>query len=498
MLKNSILIFLFTILVTSVWAQDVTWGPELRQSTKNRIERIIGEDQNGIYVSRMKSKFFGVDVPVVEHYNKKMVLKYATPLKELAKRNISVDNFWHFNNKLFVYFTNYNSRKRTQTLYYQEVDKKTGRLKGRPEALAGVSSYSYRLVGQLEYAAAIDSSTAAIYYSPYIETGLFQRKQKATFQLQVVDKDFNTLWNKNVTAPYDYDLFDVEKIEVDRKGNAYVLVRVYNKSRRERRGGKANYFYKVLAYSDNGETLKEYNLTLDGLFINEITFKVNSKSELTCAGFYSERSTRSIKGSFFFTIDIATEQIVSKGNKPFDKQFLSKLMSKRRARKGKELYRYYLDEIILRSDGGAVLIGEQYYVVTSTYYTGVGLNRTANTTYTYHHEDIIVININPDASIAWATNIPKNQSSSTTAFSSYSHAIVKGKIHFIFNERISRRAPVMHASVNTRGEVDIKELFNNREEGILTRPLLCRQTSKDEMIIFGERGKRYKFGKIKF
>lgn len=498
MLKNSVLVFLLTIVTSTIWAQEVNWGPELKQSTRNRISRVIGEDQNGIYVLRMKTRFLGGQIPIVEHYNKKMVLKYATPLKELGKNNIFIDNFWHFNNKLFIYFTVYSNRKRAQTLYYQEVNKKNGRLKGTPTALSSVKSYSNRLIGQLEYAASVDSSRAAIFYSPYLETGLFQKKKKARFQLQVVDESFKTLWSKNVQAPYDYDLFDVEKVEVDREGNAYMLVRIYNRSRRDRRKGKANYYYKVLAYSNNGETIEEYDLNLDGKFINEITFKVNRKKQLTCAGFYSLRSTRSIKGSFFFTINIASKQIVTKGFKPFDKKFLSQLMSKRRARKGRELYRYQLDEIILRSDGGAVLIGEQYYVVSSTYYTGTGLNRTANTTYNYHYEDMIVININPDASIAWATSIPKDQSSSTRAFSSYAHAIVKGKIHFIYNERISRRSPVMVASVDTRGKVEIKELFKNRDEGILTRPLLCRQTSKDEMVIFGERGKRFKFGKIVF
>jgi hypothetical protein len=337
-----------------------------------------------------------------------------------------------------------------------------------------------------------------VYYSPIIEVGLFQKTPRATFQIQVVDENFKTIWNKNVKAPYEADLFDVERVEVDKAGNAYVLARIYNKSRREKRRGQANYFYKVIAYTNNGETLKEYDLVLDGLYITDITIKVSNKGKLICAGFYSERSVETVKGSFFFTINTKTSKIETKGFKPFGEQFLSKLMSKRRARKGRELYRYYLDDIILRSDGGAVLIGEQYYTVSSTYYTETGMNRTANTNYTYHYEDIIVININPDASIAWASSIPKDQTASTKAFSSYAQATAKGKIFFVYNERISRRSPVMIASVDTRGKVNIKQLFSNRDEGIITRPQLCRQTSKDEMIMYGERGKRYKFGKLVF
>jgi hypothetical protein len=497
MTKYFLILFLSSITI-SLMAQEVTWGPELRQSSKNRIERIAGEDANGIYVFKQQSQFFGNMIPVIEHYDKKMILKYSTPLKQLAKRNIRVDNFWHFKNRLFIYFTQYSKKQRKQTLFYQEIDKKTGKLLARPEKLTQVPSFNSQIVGQLEYGASTDSSTAVVYYSPIIEVGLFQKTPRATFQIQVVDENFKPIWNKNVKAPYDSDLFDVERVEVDKAGNAYVLARIYNKSRREKRRGQANYFYKVISYTNNGETLKEYDLVLDGLYITDITIKVSNKGKLICAGFYSERSAETVKGSFFFTINTKTSKIETKGFKPFGEQFLSKLMSKRRARKGRELYRYYLDDIILRSDGGAVLIGEQYYAVSSTYYTGTGMNRTANTNYTYHYEDIIVININPDASIAWASSIPKDQTASTKAFSSYAQATAKGKIFFVYNERISRRSPVMIASVDTRGKVTIKQLFSNRDEGIITRPKLCRQTSKDEMILYGERGKRYKFGKLVF
>ena len=479
-------------------AQAVRWGKEQQQENNNYIERIIGQDQQGFYVSRTKSRLFGTNTPMVEHYDNEMNLQFAAPLKTLAQKNINVDNYWHFNNRLFVYYTVYNRKSSLQILHYQEIDKQTGKLLGKPTVLTQVPSYGRNSIGQLEYGAATDSSYAAVLYSPYLESGLFQKKKNASFQLQVVDKDFKTIWNKSVEAPYAYDLFDIEKVDVDRNGNAYVLAKIYIRKRQEKSSGRVNFYYKVLVYKDKGESLQEYELKLDQMYITDITFKVGRKQLITCAGFYSERRTTSIKGAFFFTINPSSNKIITKGYKPFTKDFLRQLTSKRRVRKGKELYRYYLDDIILRSDGGAVLVGEQYYVTTNTYYTGAGLNRTANTTYTYHYEDVIVININPDASIAWSAAIPKDQSASTKRFSSYAMAIIRGKIHFIYNDRISKKAPVMHATVNTRGYVDIKELFSNKEFGIITRPLLCKQVSKTEMLIYGERGKRYKFGMIDF
>lgn len=492
------LLIVWMLAIVPVMAQEITWGPEQSQNTRNTVERIIGEDNNGIYVLRYKFKLLGGVTPVVEHYNKQMVLTYATPLKSLASRNISINNFWQFNNKLYIYFSKYNGFKSKQELFFQEVDKKTGLLAGAAERIASVASLARTDIGTLQYAAATDSSRAVIFSSSNLGGGLFQRSKPATFTLHVVDKDFKLIWNKYITVPYDEDLFSVEKVEVDRQGNAYVLARVY-KTRKERESGEANYFYKVLAYEAEGEKTTTYDLDLKDKTITDITFKVNRKNQLTCAGFYSERrNSNSMKGTCFFTIDTEAKTVITEKIQAFEEAFLAKLMSNRQARKGRELYKYYLDEIILRSDGGAVLIAEQYYVVTQTYYSGVGVNRVQNVSYTYHYEDIIILNINPDGSMAWATNVPKQQQSSTRAFSSYAQMIVKGKIHFIYNDYISRRAPVMHATVNTAGEVSISELFNNKEEGILTKPPLCKQTSKNEMVIYGERGKRFKFGKIDF
>ena len=492
------LVFIFLLSTIISTAQEVTWGAEHKQTVRNHLDRIIGEDNNGIYVLRYKSRLFGQVMPIIEHYNKKMILKYSTPLKDLSSFNTMVNNAWQFNDELYVFFSKYNTRKREQTLFYQQIDKKTGKLAGKRGRITDVPALNKVDIGNIEYAASPDSSRAVIYSSPTISRGLLQRPNNMAFTIEVVNEKFEKIWDKLVKLPYREDLFDMVKVDVDKQGNAYILARIYNGRRQNERNGEVNYAYKIISYQDNGEKLVEYDLEMNDAFITDLTFKVN-RDKLTCAGFYSKKKTsNSIKGTCFFSVDIASQEILSKKIVPFEEDFLVRLMNKRRARKGRELFRYYLDEIILRSDGGAVLIAEQFYVVTNTYNNGGGFSAGQTTTYTYHYEDIIVININPDGSVAWATNVPKEQQASTTEFSSYAHMIVKGKIHFVYNDRISRRSPVMHATVNTKGEVSIKELFNNRDEGILTKPILCKQTSRNEMVIYGERGQRFKFGKIEF
>ena len=50
--------------------------------------------------------------------------------------------------------------------------------------------------------------------------------------------------------------------------------------------------------------------------------------------------------------------------------------------------------------------------------------------------------------------------------------------------------------VGMDGSVNTFPISNNREQGIITRPKVCKQIGKREVAIFGEKGKRFKFGKL--
>lgn len=492
-----LLLGLLTLLSHGLCAQTLNWGPQQRYARNTTINEIIGQDDRGYYVHLSRNGLFSASTPMVAHYRHDHTLRYQSPLRPLANRNVMVSHFWHYNDHLHVYFTSYQRNTGDQVLYSHAINKSTGRLTGKPVALTRARTFNRSDMGTLLFAAAMDSSHAVILHRSSVINGLFQRPQLATFQLQVLDSAQAPLWDRLVQTPFNDNLIDIERVSVDAQGTAYVLARIYEQRRVERRRGEANYFYKLMVYRRDQKDPTTYDLALDDLFITDITFKVNRSGRIVCSGFYSERRTYSMKGAFYFTINPVTQAIEGQGQQPFDTDFLAQLMSRRSARKGRELRRFYLDDLILRSDGGAVLIAEEYFVTTNTYYTGTGVNRVANTTYTYHYDDIIVVNLNPDATIAWAASIPKDQSGSSRAFSSYALGIGRGAIHFVFNERISRRAPVMLASVDTQGSVSLKELFSNRNEGILTRPQLCRQVTRNELILFGEGNRRrYKFGRL--
>jgi len=217
-------------------------------------------------------------------------------------------------------------------------------------------------------------------------------------------------------------------------------------------------------------------------------------------------------------VDGASEEIVKEGTKDFDPSFIQ-LFSKRDVSKKKnsepELYEYDLDNIIIRSDGGALLLAEQYYVQAVTSYTrsasGAMMSRTD---YYYHYNDVIAININPNLSIEWATRIPKRQTTVNDGgyYSSYAYAVKNDKIYLLFNDdpdniaindpksvadyTSPKKSAATLVTIGSDGKWKKSLLFSNKQEGVILRPKVCEQSSADQMFLYAEKGKNYVIGRV--
>ena len=135
--------------------------------------------------------------------------------------------------------------------------------------------------------------------------------------------------------------------------------------------------------------------------------------------------------------------------------------------------------------------------------------------YYFNYNDIIVVNIQPDGEIAWSARIPKRQTSVNDfgVYSSYGMSIVADKLYFVYNDdpknldprakRIATETPdkysvVTIAEVDRNGVVKRAPLFQNKENGVVVRPKISKQVGRRDMAIYGESGRRYKFGVLSF
>jgi len=526
-LNFCLLFTLFSFGQTITKDVDITLGDEEKTSRRMTLSNIVAYDETGIYA--IKTKLRSILSPsskiILEHYDKEMNPSKSVEIElEDENRERDYEFIIYLNNEMFL-FSSYNDKRAdTKTLFVQGVDKRT--LQAKPEiSQIAETDYSWASrfrAGNFGHKVSNDSSKVLIYYTlPY------EKDESQKFALHVFDQDLNSLWQKNVDLPYGEDLFDVKENEVDNNGNVHLLGQLFKQERKVKRRGEPNYHYRILSYSNNGEDLKEYPVIINGKCITDMQIAINDDQDIICGGFYSSKGTTSIDGSYFLKINGETKEIMSKEFQKFSLDFITQNMSdkqkrktKKRARKGKdvELYEYDLDRIILRADGGALLIGEQFYIRTiSTTSTNSNGGITTSTTYHYYFNDIIVINMAPSGKIEWTEKIAKRQVTSNDRgfYSSYALAVVKDKLYFVFNDHIKnlgykgtgglynftkskRKSIVVLVSLDLEGYQTREALFSVKANKILTRPKVCQQISQNEMVIFGQRKKKNRFSKITF
>ena len=493
----------------------------------------------------------GAQKPIVEYYNSSMKLVRSRELDLSYKgKDRFLKDVVMVGGRLWMVSFFYNEKHEKTYLFAQEINKNTLNLMKDIVKVGEQDETNRERQDVFSLAQSRDSSKIVIFNQQP------NSKDGQSFSLVVYNSDFNELWAKEAKLPYGKKNFKVEDYQVDNKGNVYLLGIIYTEgANRLEKHGKATYQYDIVAYMrDSTIDVQEYKIALKDKFVTDLTFRIADDGEMVCAGFYSEKDAKGLKGSCFFKVNPKTKDMTSISTREFDFNFMtanlsdkSKMQAKAAIEKNDkerepELFDYSLDKLIMRSDGGVIMIAEQYFIEerllnnspygyspyygysawSSPYYSsfydpyGYRYNRSnRRADYYYNYNDIIVVNIQPDGEIAWTSRIPKHQISVNDGgiYSSYSMSIVADKLYFAYNENPKNLDPnrkknvaetpdkysvVTLAEVARDGSLKRYPMFSNRDKGVVTRPKICRQVGRRDMAIYGESGRSYRFGVLSF
>ena len=498
----------------------VSFSPELKESRRTTLSGILGKTSDGIFALQTEVKLIGSSKFIIQKYSHDMKLKRSVEfdLKEGKKQKLYEGSFF-IKGKLYIFSSFVNKGEKKNYFFRQTINLKTLKLNDDLEKIAEVSFKGFLKYnsGNFSIDNSRDSSKILVYYNrPY------QKKEKEKYGYHVFDQEFQELYSKKITLPYSDQLYDLQNFAVDNDGNMHIVGKIFKDKRRDTRKGKPNYDYEITSYYDKGETKERYPIKVPGKYLNDMQVAIDDEGNIACGGFYASNASFNVDGTYWLKIDPKTQEIISQNFKEFDIDFITQNMKKRQEKKakrkeakGKEvgLFSYDLDEIIFDNSGGAVLIGEQYFITTSTSTDSNGRTRT---TYRYHYNDIIVVKISSDGNIDWAEKIPKVQVSTNDGgfYSSYHLSIVKGNLYFVFNDNpknltnegdgklknyvLNKESIVVLVTMNGKGEQVKEALFDTREAEVYIRPKVGRQTGFAETVLFGQKRKAQKLAKVSF
>jgi hypothetical protein len=517
-----------------VFSQDVAvkWGKEHQIPKKTYLKKIIGEDQNGIFLLRTLSETRNkTGELILERYAADGIsLIYSNKLSvaKVNGENVRFEQIFYLHGQLVLFTSYYDKTEGYNAIYVQYLDE-TGKGISEVRMINTINAHQKRNIGKFEIALSQDSSKILI-----CSNEPFVKYANEKIHYQVIDsKNLNPLWSNAFELPYNGRELHISNHIVDHQGNVHMLAKVTRKIEKDR--SQANYFFTIISYIWQEDAVKEYEVSLKDKSVSDIAFKLSPAGDLIAAGFYSntthgqsnanstsfgfnsmalQEQKSLVAGTFFLKIEYGSHKVVSRGIKQFDKNFLKEFMSEKNVDRGRELYSYLIDHLIIREDGGAILVGEQYFSrMVCNYDPRTGI-RSCN--YHYYYNDIVVVNINPDGSIRWTKKIPKLQHSINDGgfYSSYILGYDKESLFVVFNENLKnmmlkdenrmkymnnpRKAIVALVTINQNGNMKKTPLFAAKDQKVIVRPKIFNQVSQNSAIIYGQRKKSYKLGRMNF
>lgn len=499
----------------------VEWGPEMSDKKDGLFDDVFGYNDDAVYMTvAVKKETF---IRKMDNHHK-VVYQKLLPMK-IDKNDHGLERIVLAGDKILV-FTNFLDKKSKQnSLYCRVFNESDMSPSGRLQKLSSMDVEKRRNAGSFDVSISPDEKLILVNQSLP-----FEKEGRERFSLKVFNDEMQMQWERNIDLPYLDSEFSVERTRVDDDGSVMIIGNKYAEKREAKelkKDGKATYTYHLLIYRDNGNDPEDHAIDIAGKFLQDLSITVGSEGDVLCGGFYGAKGSFTTGGAFFLRLDRTTKQVVHSSFKEFDREFITMNMTekeeakatKKAEKKGEELemYNYKLREIIRRTDGGAVLLGEQYLFFTSTVCTPTqNGGRSCQTIYHYVYNDIIAVNIDPDGNIEWATKVPKRQHSTNDGgrYSSYASVVKGDNIHLLFNDsgknlflkqgnrvepfRYGKDMVITLATIDGDGNVHREALLAVEKREAITRPKSAVQIGDDRLFIYANWRKTHQFGTVNF
>ncbi len=336
--------------------------------------------------------------------------------------------------------------------------------------------------------------------------------------------------NRRYTMIYDADLsgriyaftFDTEKMELAWDKTFYPkeldyekdflmavlddeagLHLVYEKDNRRLKIEDARFeFYH---YSPEKEDDLQYTIPLNGRLWYDVDFKYDGRNKrLVAGGFYSNGKYNESNGVFYLKINPEEPDAYAIRFLSFDEKFRVNMLGKQLKREG-GIDEIDVRDIVLRSDGGVLLIAERNREYTrrisgynSSYYNGG--EPTTSQQIDYHYNDIVLFSIHPNGELHWKEILRKRQYSQDdkAIYSSYFLLKTRQTLRFLYNDEIRFETNVNEYEVSGIGESQRKSLLHTSEDKLSLIFKEARQIEANALVVPSFRKGDFKLVKVSF
>lgn len=344
------------------------------------------------------------------------------------------------------------------------------------------------------------------------------------FYFVVFDDEMNLVWEKKINLPFSDRLFKVQEVRIDNQGNIYLLGKRYRDKLKELVKGRPNYYHSLFFINKDGIS-EEFKVVTKEKILTDMNLGLVNNQDVICAGIFREEESKK-QGVFYFRVDAKDKGIIAKSYKYLDISMIGSKYEqekineqnnqKKKEKMEEELFKYYsFRDLVLREDGGSILIGESsYYKEDATKYESRIETR-------YYADFILLVMIDPQGEIEGTKLIQKAQTQlNSTRFISYSLRIHQNGLYFLFNDHIKNsnlaegEGPWTYVAgaLGTKassgisltkfesGEISERKFLSSFSnlDNFWVLPTLSSQAFDGESLLILRKKNKVKFGRVKY
>ena len=296
----------------------------------------------------------------------------------------------------------------------------------------------------------------------------------------VVDSDFNIIKLNQTKIGDKNNKLRLLEIALSNTGDILILSDDYVKKNKSE--GNRNKSYTLLTLAVSKNTIGIKTLTVDDKIMVQPSIRIDpvqNKGVLLCL--YYDPNLISESGIFYTQINIESNALLNDKKISLNNNLHVKLISSEYD-DIRGLSDYTIHEIILRNDGGAVILAEAAYETEYSYYDYFTQSYTRRTEYFY--ANIFVASINADGTLDWFDVIKKSQYSRDDdgVYSSFVPIITSQEILMMLNTDMNKKNEVVAYGINNAG-AEFKKLILASNEHVILLPTAGKQITASSIVI---------------
>lgn len=278
-----------------------------------------------------------------------------------------------------------------------------------------------------------------------------QTDREQLIYLTTIDTGFVALVSSSGSIQYsDKDLITTDFI----LGNNHELMVLAQLKERDSSEKKKQLLYKLFYLPKSAKQFKEYRVNNSDRPMTEASLTYDKvKNTALVIGFYADQNSFAGAGILFSALSLTKPDSLSTYTYPIKGDAQLKLVGERNSGNGISLFSYPIQKVILRSDGGAVIVAEAAYLSEFSYYDY--FTQSFNRRVEYHFDNIVTFSINSNGTIDWSQVIRKEQTSMDDMgiYASFSSYLNTEEIGIIYNKDIGKNNTIVLKVISNKGQL---------------------------------------------